>query len=342
MKKDFLSKAEYEELRQRHRTEKDGRTRDRIKAVLLSHQGWTYKKISEALFWDEETISKHVEEFINERKLSIETGGSVGKLSTEQKQELFEHTEKHTYAKSAEICEYVRKKYGVVYAHRGMANFLRLHGFSHKKPKANPKNVDPAAQKRFIKEYEKLVKQTPEEEPILFMDAVHPTMNTKTSCGWIRTGVEKLIKTSGSRTRLNIIGSVNLKSMEVKVMRFQAVNGDAIIEFFDFLKERYPGKIHIILDQSGYHTSGKTLKAAEERDIVLHFLPPYSPNLNPIERLWKVMNEYVRNNRYFRTAREFRHDIMAFFWNTWSYISENMRSRINDNFHLIKKSNFSA
>ncbi|MDR1375654.1 MAG: IS630 family transposase, partial [Holosporaceae bacterium] len=143
-----------------------------------------------------------------------------------------------------------------------------------------------------------LVKNTPENEAILFMDVVHPTMNSKTSCCWIRTGVEKLIKTSGSRTRLNIIGAINLKDMEVKVMRFQTVNSDSIVEFFDFLKERYPGKIHIILDRSGYHTSAKMLKAAKERDIVLHFLPPYSPNLNPIERLWKVMNEYVRNNRY--------------------------------------------
>ncbi|MDR1334683.1 MAG: IS630 family transposase [Holosporaceae bacterium] len=342
MKKNFLSKEEYEELRSRHRTEKDGRTRDRIKAVLLSHRGWTYKKISEALFWEEETISKQVEEFINERKLSIKTGGSVGKLSEEQKNELLEHLEKHTYAKSAEICEYVKKKYGVVYAHRGMANWLRFHGFSHKKSKTNPKNVDTVAQKRFVNAYKEFVKNTPEDEPILFMDAVHSTMNTKVSCGWIRTGVEKLIKTSGSRTRLNIIGAINLKSMEVKVMRFQTVNSDSIIEFFDFLKEKYPGKIHIILDQSGYHTSEKTLKAAKERDIVLHFLPPYSPNLNPIERLWKVMNEYVRNNRYFKTVREFKHDIMAFFWNTWNYIAEKMRSRINDNFYILKKSNFSA
>jgi transposase len=291
MRKGFLEKAEYEELRRRHRVEKDGRTRDRIKAVLLSHQGWTYKKISAALFWDEETISKQVEEFINEGKLSVKTGGSAGKLSVEQKKEFLEHLEKHTYAKSAEICEYVKEKYGVVYAHRGMANFLKFHGFSHKKPKANPKKVDLAAQKRFIKEYKKLVKKTPEEEPILFMDAVHPTMNTKTSCGWIRTGTEKLIKTSGSRTRLDIIGAINLKNMEVKVKRFQTVNSESIIEFFDFLKEKCPGKIHIILDQSGYHTSGETLKAAKKRDIELHFLPPYSPNLNPIERLWKVMNE---------------------------------------------------
>jgi transposase len=152
MRKDFLNKEEYESLRKRHR----------IKAVLLSHQGWTYKKIFEALFWDEETISKHVEDFISNWKLSIKTGGSSGKLSEAQKNELLNYLEKHIYAKSAEICEYVKEKYGVVYAHRGMANFLKFHGFSYKKPKPNPRNVDPAAQMRFVNGYKELVKSTPE------------------------------------------------------------------------------------------------------------------------------------------------------------------------------------
>ena len=47
--------------------------------------------------------------------------------------------------------------------------------------------------------------------------------------------------------------------------------------------------------------------------ITLHYLPPYSPNLNPIERLWKVMNEYVRNNRFFKSAKEFKKEILTFF-----------------------------
>jgi transposase len=342
MIKVFLSATEYKDLRLRHRRERDGRTRDRIKAVLLSHQGWTFKKISEALFLDEETISKHIEEYLSEKKLSIETGGSVGKLSKPQKSELLSYLEKHTYPKAADICEYVKEKYGVVYTHRSMANLLRFHDFSYKKPKSNPKQVDPAAQRRFVKEYKKLLKKTLEDEPILFMDSVHPTMNTKTSHGWIKKGSEKLIKTSGSRTRLNIVGTINLKDMDVKTQRYQTINSDSIVEFFDYLKETYPGKIHLILDQSGYHTSEKTLKEAKNRNIILHFLPPYSPNLNPIERLWKVMNEYARNNKYFKNAREFRHDVMAFFWKTWINIKEQMRTRINDNFHILKKSNFST
>lgn len=46
---------------------------------------------------------------------------------------------------------------------------------------------------------------------------------------------------------------------------------------------------------------------------VANFLPPYSPNLNPIQRLWKVMNEKVRNNRFFKSAKDFKEAINQFF-----------------------------
>ena len=53
---------------------------------------------------------------------------------------------------------------------------------------------------------------------------------------------------------------------------------------------------------AGYHKATIVREKAEELNIKLHSLPPYSPNLNPIERLWKVMNEHVRNNKFFHSA----------------------------------------
>lgn len=70
--------------------------------------------------------------------------------------------------------------------------------------------------------------------------------------------------------------------------------------------------------------------------LVMHILPPYSPNLNPIERLWKVMNELSRNNRVFKTFNEFKETIRGFFLDTWETISDNLRTRINDNFQSLK------
>lgn len=76
-------------------------------------------------------------------------------------------------------------------------------------------------------------------------------------------------------------------------------------------------------------------------NIELHYLPPYSPNLNPIERLWKVMNKEVRNNRYFGTAKEFREEILAFFRERLPALAGALSRRINDNFQTLEKASSS-
>ncbi len=90
--------------------------------------------------------------------------------------------------------------------------------------------------------------------------------------------------------------------------------------------------IHMVLDGAGYHRSQEVVKEAEELGIKLHYLPPYSPNLNPIERLWKVMNEYARNNEYFAQAKEFREKFLDV---TLPEIGSSLGSRINDNFQRL-------
>ena len=118
------------------------------------------------------------------------------------------------------------------------------------------------------------------------------------------------------------------------------INQDSVVDYFAKLCEIYHKnknpKIHIILDRGSYNTSKKTREAAKAEGMVLHFLPSYSPNLNPIERLWKVMNEYARNNQFFKTGKEFKEKINSFFNETWPTIADNMHSRINDNFERIK------
>ena len=70
-----------------------------------------------------------------------------------------------------------------------------------------PHKFDTEKQAAFIAEYEEVKASLTDNDVLLFMDAVHPTQATKVSCGWIPTGVDKMIKTTGSRTRLNIVGA---------------------------------------------------------------------------------------------------------------------------------------
>lgn len=169
------------------------------------------------------------------------------------------------------------------------------------------------------------------------MDSAHPTMATKVVCGWIKKGVDKPIAQTASRTRVNVMGAIELSTMNVVSCRPDYVNAETIVSFFEQIKTAYPyaPKIHIILDQSGYHRSQLVRDKALEGSIELHYLPPYSPNLNSIERLWKVMNEECRNNVFFSSAKAFRDAINNFFDVTLPKIAQSLRGRINDNFQTI-------
>ncbi len=335
-----LSSSQRENLTNLHRKEKNRRNADRIKAILLSDKGWSYRKIAEALLLDEQTISLHVSDYKSKAKVSLSSGGSQSKLNSLQTTELIAHLEQNPYDKVIDIATYVKSNYGVCYSKSGMTAWLYQNNFSYKKPQATPAKADPIKQDVFVNEYEQLKKDTPDNEPILFGDGVHPTMATKITHGWIRKGKKRVISTIASRTRVNLMGAINLKNMQVDIEKYETINSDSMLNFLTLIKSKYPEapQIHLILDRGPYNISRATAEYAAERKIKIHHLPAYSPNLNPIERLWKVMNERVRNNTVFESAKEFRHCIMNFFRETWPTISDSMRSRINDNFQRLENS----
>lgn len=104
-------------------------------------------------------------------------------------------------------------------------------------------------------------------------------------------------------------------------------------------KERLIFEDKLILDTKQL-TAGQLLNSLKalppHPKFFIHILPPYSPNLNPIERLWKVMNEVSRNNQVFKTFHEFQEKIRTFFKETWNTIADGFRTRINDNFQVLK------
>jgi transposase len=109
----FLTEYQVSALKAKHRTERDRRIADRIKAVILANNGWTHKRIAEALMLDEETISAHINEYRDKEKLKPENGGSESRLNKVQTQELLGHLEAKTYDKASEICVFIKEQYGV-------------------------------------------------------------------------------------------------------------------------------------------------------------------------------------------------------------------------------------
>ena len=91
----------------------------------------------------------------------------------------------------------------------------------------------------------------------------------------------------------------------------------------------------MVLDGAGYHRSKLVKDKAKLLNIELHYLPHYSPNLNPIECLWKVLNEHARNNQYFATAKLLRQQIDKLFEVTSPKIADVLNSRISANFQTF-------
>jgi transposase len=332
-----LTKDEKRDIEARHKVERDGRVKDRYKVILLRSEGWTNKQIAKPLRIHEDTVSQHVHDWCYQHKIKPENGGSSERLTDSQSNELKAYLNEVTHTKVEEICLLVQQRYQILYSKSGMTKWLGNNGFSYKKPKGVPAKADLAKQEAFIAAYLELQAKTGDNEPVLFVDSVHPTMATKLSYGWIKTGRDKLIKQTASRTRENIIGAINLSTMQVMTEHHATVNADSIICFLKLVATHYVSAhtIHIILDNAGYHRSKAVTDYASNHNIILHYLPAYSPNLNPIERLWKVMNEHVRNNRCFKTPAEFKKAIRDFFEDKWPMLSQKYRDRINDNFQVI-------
>ena len=98
--------------------------------------------------------------------------------------------------------------------------------------------------------------------------------------------------------------------------------------------------LNILLDQGAYCVSKSKQTEAARLDIKLWHLLPYSPNLNLIERAWKVVNEQVRDNVYFPDEKVFAATLKDFFLNRWSTLSKSLATRFAGNFQVIQNPAF--
>ena len=100
--------------------------------------------------------------------------------------------------------------------------------------------------------------------------------------------------------------------------------------------------IHVFVDNARYHHA-KILQPwleSSERRVKLHFLPPYAPHLNPIERLWGVMHECITHNRHYATfncgcINQFTEAIFNFFRQTLPDKWRDFRDTVTDNFRIV-------
>lgn len=331
-----LSPEEREHLIICHRKERDKRKCDRIKAVLAHDEGYGYSEIAGILLLDDETIRRHISDYFTKNKLAPENGGSNSYLNQTETNHLKFHLKKVTYLYVKDVCIYVRATFKKTYSISGMTKWLHANGFCYKKPHPVPAKADKKQQAIFIKAYEKLKKQAGDREPIYFADSVHPQHQTHLAYGWILKGERKAMPTTGRQKRLNFMGGICLNGHRFFYQQADKINAESIALFLIKLRRLHPEKciIHLIWDNAGYHRDKNIQAFAKGLAIKLHYLPPYSPNLNPIERIWKLMHESVTYNKYHESFSEFSHSTIRFLKNIGRKKSI-LQSRITDNFQVL-------
>lgn len=338
-----LTADERDELKKSHRKERDGRVRDRIKAVLAYDDGYSYSEIARILLLDDETIRRHIDDYFSENKLHPRNGGSDSELNFTETKKLISHLEEVTYLHVKDICVYVKLTFDKIYSTSGMTKWLHRNKFCYKKPHPVPAKANAELQEKFVEKYRRLSKNPENEGLIYFADSVHPQHQTKLAHGWILKGVRKNVATTAYQKRLNIIGGICLDGHKIIYNEADKVNTYSIKLFLKSLRSRHTEgeKIHLIWDNAGYHKSKKVKRFAKKLKIKLHYLPPYSPNLNPIERLWKIMHEETTYNQYHEKFSDFREAVFGFFRQI-SRRKKLLRTRLTDNFQIINAPMFAS
>jgi transposase len=340
MAKIILSTEQILSLKALHKNIQSGKIRDRIKAILLLDKGFTYEEIREILLISDSSIRRYEDIFITlgiESLIETEYKGGIPKLNPEQEKELCDHLENNLYGSSKEIVEYIKNKYRIEYTPDGLVITLHRLGFSYKKPKKLPAKADIKEQEAFIKGYKELRDSLNEEkETMYFLDGVHPTHNVMPAYAWIKKGEDKYIKSNTGRKRININGAFCPIDNSIVVRDDERINSESTINLLKSLEAKHPelDKIYAICDNVRYYYSKAVWEYLKESKIELIYLPPYSPNLNLIERLWKFFKKKVIYNKYYERYEMFKYTVMQFFENIEVYENE-LKSLMSENFQLF-------
>ena len=335
------SREQLDELRAAHRRTRDQREADRIKAVVALATGWTAEEVAELLQIDPNTVRNHFKRYRTEglaglNRVGEGVGGSPSLLTEEQLIELDVHLQTNLYLSAKAVAHWVEETYGVSYTESGMTAVLHRLGYVYKKPRYVPGKADREAQEQFLAENEKLQETKGKDDPIYFMDAVHPQHNPVRACGWIKRGEDQEVRTNAGRERININGAIDLDRLEPVVRFDPTIDSDSTLALFVQLEAVNPNAtaIYIICDNAPYYRSRAVQDYLKTSCIQLVFLPSYAPNLNLIERFWKFFKKKTLYNRYYETFAEFKAACEEFFRNPSKYQRE-LRSLLTNRFELI-------
>ena len=108
-----------------------------------------------------------------------------------------------------------------------------------------------------------------------------------------------------NRKGISVFGAVNIGDGRLLTRFTDKYNAIIFLEFLCIVHKRFLNSV-IVLDNTLYHHACIVMDCAFQMDIDLLFMSPYSPELNPIERVWKLAKVHATHNRYFQQLNDLR------------------------------------
>lgn len=139
-------------------------------------------------------------------------------------------------------------------------------------------------------------------------DEVHFQRHSSLIRMWSPKGQQPRVLSASTREKVGFFGALNLKTGALLTQEATTFNGETFGDFLCHLLRCTSGQIYLILDNAPWHRarSLKDFFSVHQARLVRIFLPSYSPELNPIERVWRITRRQVTHNRYFPCQDELR------------------------------------
>ncbi len=132
---------------------------------------------------------------------------------------------------------------------------------------------------------------------------------------WAPKGQQPRVLSASTRQKVGFFGAVNLKTGVLLTKDAPTFNGETFGDFLGYLLQATQGKVYLILDNAKWHKARvlKEFFIQNQDRLVRIFLPPYSPELNPAERVWRITRRLVTHNRYFPSVGELKMALTSHF-----------------------------
>jgi len=286
----------------------------RITALLWVGQGNAVEDAAETVGVHEQTLYRWLKAFLTHGLESLKYGTSSGrpaKLTKTQRRHLKEVILKGPLAAGFEVgCwntlmiqEYIEREWKVVYNRRYLSALLHELGLSYQKGCFESDHLDPEARREWKEQTWPEILRRAKEAGALLLFGDEASFAQWGSLGrtWALAGHQPTVPTSGKRKGYKVFGAIDYWSGRTfwrrQEGRFNSLSYQA---FLRQILRATQGPIFLIQDGARYHTSQAMTQffQAHAARLTVFQLPSYSPDFNPIERVWKKVKGRV-HNRYF-------------------------------------------